>query len=356
MATERNSEGAPPLHPFPEGWYFVASRAAIERQTLVGKTWVGERIAAWRGADGRVCVAGATCPHLGADLRPEAGGRVRDGRLVCPFHGYEYDAAGQCVATPYAPAPRAARLKLFETREFEGLVFAWHGIGGRRPQWELPAPGGDADDWCDPRFWSIRFRGHPQEVTENSIDLGHLRCLHGYDAVSAVGPAEADGARLCFRFDFKRTQTVAGIKVFAYDATALTHVHGLGYSVAEVREHSIGMDVRLWALATPVDGELVELTLVSRIRRVREPRRPLVGMRFLPSRLRTWLMNRMVMATLSGDSRQDVAIWGRKRYRPRPTLCRSDGEIGLYRRYCEQFYPDGKVRTARNGTSGNSPP
>ena len=37
---------------------------------------------------------------------------------------------------------------------------------------------------------------------------------------------------------------------------------------------------------------------------------------------------------------QDVVIWERKQYRPRPRLSRADGEIGLYRRYCEQFYPD----------------
>ena len=45
------------------------------------------------------------------------------------------------------------------------------------------------------------------------------------------------------------------------------------------------------------------------------------------------------------DVMQDVAIWSRKRYRPRPRLCRSDGEIGLFRRYCEQFYPE-----RRNGS------
>ena len=48
--------------------------------------------------------------------------------------------------------------------------------------------------------------------------------------------------------------------------SAVTHVHGFGYSPVEVREHSIGMDTRLWVLSTPVDGERVELTLVSRIR------------------------------------------------------------------------------------------
>ncbi len=120
-------------------------------------------------------------------------------------------------------------------------------------------------------------------------------------------------------------------------------MHGLGYSLVEVREHSIGMDTRLWVLATPVDGRIVELTLVSRIRLLRRPKRPVVGMRFLPPRLRTRLMNKIIVAAQAWDAMQDVVIWGRERYRSRPFLCRSDGEIGLYRRYCEQFYPDGRV-------------
>ena len=96
--------------------------------------------------------------------------------------------------------------------------------------------------------------------------------------------AEVDGAWLRFCFDCARTQTVAGIKVIAYDATPVTHVHGLGHSMAEIPVHSIGMDTRLWALATLIDGEIVELTVVSRIQRIREPRRPIVGMPFLPGR------------------------------------------------------------------------
>ena len=334
-------DAAPALHPFPEGWYFVASRAALARRKLIGKTWLGRRIVAWCDGDGRLCVAGAACPHLGSDLGPETGGRVRDGRLVCPFHGYEYDATGQCVATPYAPPPRSARLDLLATREFEGLVFAWHGIGGRAPRWELPAPGGEADDWSAPEFWSVRFRGHPQETSENSVDLAHLRYVHGYDAVSGAGPVEVDGARLTSAFDFRRTQTLAGIGIFAWDVSAVTHLHGLGYSLVEVREHSIGMDTRLWVLATPLDGEFVEVTLVSRIRLLRKPKRSIVGMRFLPPGLRTRLMNRIVIAAQARDVMQDVAIWSRKRYRPRPRLCRSDGEIGTYRRWCAQFYPGG---------------
>ena len=335
--------GDPVLSPFPEGWYFVASRKTIEKEELIRKTWLGEPIVVWANADGEVCVAEAVCPHMGSDLGPEAGGRVRNGCLVCPFHGFEYDVTGQCVATPFAPAPRSARLKVFETREIAGLVFAWWSSGGRPPQWDIPDVPAGEDDWGGTEFWSVRFAGHPQETSENSVDLGHLRYVHGYDSVSGVGPVSVDGAWLRSCFDFKRTQTFAGIKVFAYDVSAVTHVHGLGYSFVEVREHNIGMDTRLWVLATPIDGELVEMTLVSQVRRLLRPKRPIVGMRFLPPRLRTRIMNRIIITAQKHDVLQDVAIWGRKRYRPRPMLCRSDGEIGKFRRYCEQFYPDGQL-------------
>ena len=175
------------------------------------------------------------------------------------------------------------------------------------------------------------------------MDLAYLRYVHGYDSVNGVGPVSVDGAWLKSCFDFKRTRTFAGIKIFAYDVSAVTHVHGLGYSFVEVREHYIDIETRLWVLATPIDRELVELTLVSQVRHLLRPKRPIVGMRFLPPRLRTRIMNKIVMAAQKRDVLQDVVIWGRKHYRPRPMLCRSDGEIGKYRRYCEQFYPDGPV-------------
>ena len=336
------------LSPFPEGWYFITSLERIRKQGPLRETWLGEEIVAWCNGSGEVCVAEAFCPHLGSDLGPEAGGRVLNGCLVCPFHGFEYDVTGRCVATPYAPPPESARLKVYRTREFLGLVFAWRGSGGRSPQWDLPLPPPGGSDWSDMDFWSVRFAGHPQETTENSVDLGHLRHVHGYDGVNRVGSVSIEGARLKSCFDFRRTQTIAGIELFTYDVSTVTHVHGLGYSFVEVREHSIGMEIRLWVLTTPIDGRTVELTLVSQMRRLVRPKRPIVGLCFLPSRLRTHIMNKILVAAQKRDILQDVVIWSRKRYRPRPVLCPSDGEIGKYRRYCEQFYPDRQV-TGRRG-------
>ncbi len=86
--------------PIPEGWYFVATRQAVLEAKLIQKTWMGVNVVVWCDENERVCVAESVCPHLGSDLGPAAGGCIRDGLLICPFHSYEFDATGQCVATP----------------------------------------------------------------------------------------------------------------------------------------------------------------------------------------------------------------------------------------------------------------
>ena len=338
----RVGDGDAALYPFPEGWYFVADRRSLTKQNPLQKQWLGEDIVVWRDGEGAVGAARAVCPHLGASLGPAAGGRVRDGRLVCPFHGFAYDVRGACVATPFGPPPPSAKLKVFETREISGLVFAWWGIDGRPPQWRLPEDPPEGDGWGETEIRTIRFPGHPQETTENSVDLAHLRYVHGYDAVKPVGETTVDGAYLLTRFDFRRRRRIAGFTDLIYDISATTHIHGLGYSFVEVVERTIGMRSRLWVLATPVDGSLIDMVLVSQLRELRKPRRPISGLGFLPVKLRTRLMNRILMSSQLRDVRQDVTIWGNKRYRPRPSLSRSDGEIGRYRRYCRQFYPCGR--------------
>ena len=339
-AQRREPANAPLPSPFPEGWYFVASREAIVKAKLIQKTWVGENIVAWSDEHGRVCVAEAYCPHLGSDLGPVAGGRVCEGRLVCPFHGYEYDATGQCVATPYAPPPRFTGLRVFETREILGLIFAWWGIRGRAPQWSLPANPPDQAGWSGLEIRTLRFPGHPQETTENAVDLAHLRYVHGFGSVDRIERALVDGPCLESRFDFRSTRRIAKIATLTLDVSACTRVFGLGYSFVEIRERSIGMDLRLWILATPVDSTLIDLSLVSQVREIRNPKRWIAGLGFLPLKLRAPIMNKFIVSQQQREVLQDVVIWSRKRYQSRPRLCRSDGEIMTYRHYCAQFYPD----------------
>lgn len=328
------------LPPFPEGWYFLITRRDVEKSGLVQKTWMGENIVIWCDERGRVCVAMSVCPHMGSELGPDAGGRVADGRLVCPFHGFEYDVSGQCVATPSAAPARSATLRVFETREISGMLFAWWGIEGRRSQWQLPDVPPDDAEWSDIEVRTLRFPGHPQETSENSVDIAHLSYIHGYGNVTNETPVTIDGPHLESRFGFSTTRRIAKIVRMHLDVSAVVNVSGLGYSYVEFQELTIGMDARLWVLATPVDGTLIDLSIVSQVREIRTPKRRVAGLAFLPARMRAPVMNKFVAGMQIQDVKQDVVIWSRKQYVPRPRLVRSDGEVMKYRAYCTQFYPE----------------
>ena len=170
--------------------------------------------------------------------------------------------------------------------------------------------------------------------------MAHLRYVHGYGSVERVGKVTVDGTYLESNFNFRSIRRFAKFAKFSLSISANTLVSGLGYSFVDIREHSIGMDMRLWVLATPVDGTLIDMSLVSQVREIRSPRRLVAGLGFLPRRLRAPIINKFIAAIQHRDVLQDVVIWSRKRFRSRPRLCRSDGEIMPFRTYCAQFYAD----------------
>ena len=344
----RDDDGAP-AGAFPEGWYFVSALASLRRQRLIEKVWLGQEIVAWCDEEGTVCVAEAYCAHLGSHLGPGVGGRVRRGCLVCPFHGFEYDVTGQCVATPGAAAPANARLKVFETQEIAGMLFAWWSPVGRSPQWRLPAL--EQDGWGGVGYRAFRLRSHPEYMAENAVDVNHLSHLHGYHETHPVGRVAVDGAHLRSAFDFKRRGRVAGLWAVETSVSAVVNLYGLGYSFVNIHERTIDVHARFWVLTTPVDGTRTDLLLACQLRPLARPKRAVLGLRFLPVGLRTRLYTQFLLNGQARDVRQDLPIWSHRRYTPRPKLNRLDGEIMVFRRYCRQFYP-GDADNARREPPG----
>jgi glycine betaine catabolism A len=54
-----------------------------------------------RGNDGALRAFHNTCRHRGAELCEADRGAFRHGRIVCPYHAWTYDLAGNLVATPH---------------------------------------------------------------------------------------------------------------------------------------------------------------------------------------------------------------------------------------------------------------
>ena len=192
MTTRRGEAANSSLpSPFPEGWYFVASRQSLRKTKLIRKTWMGEEIVAWSDEVGRVCVAEAYCVHLGSDLGPAAGGA----HTWWPARSVPSMATSTMPPASASPRPTPTRqgprsCGSSRHRKSAGLIFAWWGIGGREPQWSLhPDPPVQAG-WSNQEIKTLRFPGHPQETTENSVDMAHFRYVPW---LRQRGPQRASG-------------------------------------------------------------------------------------------------------------------------------------------------------------------
>lgn len=156
---------------------------------VVPVTVLGERLVLFRDQDGSLGLIGRHCPHRGADL---AYGRLEDGGLRCPFHGWLFDCTGQCREQPAEPDDsvmhRHVRAVNYPVVERNGAIFAWMG-DGEPPA--LPA----LDCFSAPDSHVFAFKGLWEcnwlQALEVGIDPAHASFLHRF--LEDEDPAEAYG-------------------------------------------------------------------------------------------------------------------------------------------------------------------
>ena len=90
----------------PNQWYVVLGSNQVKGKP-VGVTRMGEKLVFWRDDTGRLSCLRDRCVHRGVQL--SKGRVVSNGRLQCPFHGFEYDTTGRVQKIPAngqnAPVP-----------------------------------------------------------------------------------------------------------------------------------------------------------------------------------------------------------------------------------------------------------
>jgi phenylpropionate dioxygenase-like ring-hydroxylating dioxygenase large terminal subunit len=145
--------------------------AGLHRVRLLGEDWVIARI------DGALSAMVDRCAHRFAPL---SAGRVVDGAVECPYHGYRYGADGKCVLIPAlgagSPIPPKACVRVAHDLVVRyGLV--WLAID------EPVVPIVDVPEWDDPAFVVAplpdqQWHAGAGQMTENFLDMGHLAFLH----------------------------------------------------------------------------------------------------------------------------------------------------------------------------------
>ena len=174
----------------------------------------------------------AYCPHMGAHFGH--GGKVVGETIWCPFHGFRFDTEGKCTLTGYDTTPaKKCKVRSWSVVETHGVILVWYDSEGRPPRWEIPKL--DMSDWGPLATHMWELDSHPQETSENSVDIGHLVIVHGYENVDVVEPLKTKGPYLTATYTMARKADFLLQKSKLIKTVFKVHVHGLGYSFVEGR-------------------------------------------------------------------------------------------------------------------------
>ena len=162
-------------------WHPVAQSHEVLKDAPLSVKLLDQAVVLWRDNEGAVQAFVDRCPHRGARLSM---GRVENGHLECPYHGWQFASGGQCVKVPAVPdfvPPATQRVKSFDVQEAYGLVWVrlQEGEAENANAPALPAFAAEADEHlrkvnCGP----YDVAASAPRIIENFLDMSHFGFVH----------------------------------------------------------------------------------------------------------------------------------------------------------------------------------
>lgn len=326
-----------PLKPYPNGWYVLATSDEVKTGGILTKKFVGKELVVFRTASGQVAISDAYCPHMGGHFG--YGGTVEGESIKCPFHHFCFDTKGDCTATGYGtkPSPKL-KLPIWHSRERNGFILVYYDEHGNAPSWEVPDI--DQTGWNKTITRDYELESHPQETTENSVDIGHFTVVHGYSNVKQLKDLMLKGHYLNTRYAMTRQGSLLSRKG-KLSTEFDVHVYGLGYSFVEVDIPELGLKTRQFVFPTPLGDGKINLKIGMSVKYIDKPSivHPLLSL--VPAQVFNRIVSQQAFKGYAHDVSQDFKIWQNKIYIDPPVLAKGDGPVAQYRIWSQQFYyPD----------------
>ena len=231
---------------------------------------LGEDLVLFHAAQGEYALIQRYCPHRSADL---AYGRLEPAGLRCLFHGWLFDARGQCLEMPAEPVGstlcREVRARTYPVIERSGVLFAYLGDG---PPPAFP----ELDCFVAPDSHTFAFKGMIEcnwlQALEVGIDPAHASFLHRFfedeDPSASYGKqfraASADSdmpmTRLLREFERPRIEverTEFGLRIFALRELneSRTHIRVTNLLFPQAFTIPLSSEMTITQWHVPVDDE-----------------------------------------------------------------------------------------------------
>ncbi len=162
-------------------WHPIAASTELDERPTKEVRLMGEDLVLYKDRSGTLGLIDRVCAHRRVNL---AYGIPEEHGLRCMYHGWLYDATGQCIEQPFEDTvhpdgrfKEKVRLAAYPVEEMGGLLWAYLG----------PAPVPLLPPW-DLFVWDNVLRDigttllpcNWLQCMENSVDPVHLEWLHGY--------------------------------------------------------------------------------------------------------------------------------------------------------------------------------
>lgn len=168
-------------------WHPIAPSRSVAPGKAKEIRLLGEDLALYRGQSGKAHLVANRCAHRLTKLHT---GWIEGDELRCMYHGWKYDATGQCVDRPAErPGSEAAiRIAAYHVHEYCGFIFAWVGEG-EPPEFDLPRKAFFEKEgilfFQRQEIWPCNWLQH----AENSLDAVHVSFAHQMGKVGVFGDA-----------------------------------------------------------------------------------------------------------------------------------------------------------------------
>ena len=161
-------------------WHVVAAVPELSAEKPKKQVKIlGEELVLFRVGSGQYGLVGEHCSHRGVSLYY---GFVEEDGIRCPYHGWKYDACGNCIDQPFEAAPFKDKIRhpAYPVVERAGLLFAYMGPPETKPvlpRWDLLVreDGTQKIDICEV------LRCNWLQAMENSVDPTHTYYLHSHN-------------------------------------------------------------------------------------------------------------------------------------------------------------------------------
>ncbi|NJM19009.1 MAG: aromatic ring-hydroxylating dioxygenase subunit alpha [Richelia sp. SM1_7_0] len=162
---------------FADFWYIVGLSNQLKPNKVISRTILNEWLVVFRGADGKPVALQDKCIHRNSRLSK---GKVCQGKIQCPYHGWVYDNTGTIVSVPSEGdnfcESKARKCQSYQTLEQDGYVYVrLSSLSEEFTPFKMPfyqQPG-----WETVRVIN-RFHNNVTNCAENFIDIPHTASVH----------------------------------------------------------------------------------------------------------------------------------------------------------------------------------